>query len=168
LGRSKKGDIVQKLGLAIRSKNITEIAAICDDQILYYEVLEGNINADRFSYFIDNLANARDQKHLPPNSILVMDNVGFHRNAAVKEITKIKGFERNYLPAYIPFLNPIEAMFNKWKHYAKRDECNTTQELEFNILNDHLNVTLLHCQNYFCHCGTNAISILAGQRLFKN
>ena len=54
------------------------IAALCDDQLLYFQVLDSPGNAERFSHITVELARQRDIGILPGDSILIMDNVPFH------------------------------------------------------------------------------------------
>ena len=107
---------------------------------------------------------------MPQNSILVMDNVAFHKTAAVREMYENRGFPYKYLPAYSCFLNPIESLFSQWKHYVILGKCTNKQELLDRIENFKESGTLTpeHCSNYFRHVGQNAIDLLAGKRIFEN
>ena len=92
-GRSRRNTKAQKHGPAFKSRNITVMAAISNDRLIYYEVLDGPGNNVAFTLFIDDLARERDIQGLPPNSIIVMENVAFHRNELCREIMEIRGFE---------------------------------------------------------------------------
>ena len=118
-GRSRKNVRAQTRVPALRSKNINVMAAMHNAGMTHYEVLDGNGNAESFAHFIDDLAAARDRHQLPANSILILDNVAFHRSAIVVEILELRGFEYRYLPPYSPFFMAIECMFSEWKHYVK-------------------------------------------------
>jgi len=87
----------------------------------------------------------------PPGSILVMDNVRFHRNANNLELMTLSRFEYRYLTAYSPFLNPIKAMSRGVSAILLRKQ-----------------VTPEHYQYYIGHCGANALAILAGECVFAN
>jgi len=114
-GRSKSGNKAVLKGPAIKSTNITVMAAVCQQKLLYYKILEGPGNTINFFHFIDDLANERDTQGLPADSIIIMDNVAFHKHTDVIEMMEIRGFTHKFLPAYSPFLNPIECLFSQWK-----------------------------------------------------
>jgi transposase len=119
-GRSKSGRRAEGTVPVIKSRNITILAAMTKDRLLHYEVLEAyqNGNAVNFGYFIDDLGIVRNNNNLY-DSIIVMDNVPFHRNHAIRELLYLRGFVVKYLPAYSPFLNPIENLFSQWKRHIK-------------------------------------------------
>jgi hypothetical protein len=54
-GRSKIGVRAQTRVPAIRSRNINVMAATHSRAMTYYQILEGNSNAESFSHFIDDL-----------------------------------------------------------------------------------------------------------------
>jgi transposase len=55
-----------------------------------------------------------------PNSVVVMDNNGTHRNAEVKALICATGAIILYTPPYSPQFNPIESLFNVLKHWIRR------------------------------------------------
>ena len=129
-GRSKKGEKCQIVGPCLRCKNIPVMAGLTDSTILHYNVFENNGNALAYAHFSDDAAGARDDANLPENSIIVMDNLPFHRHARVIEIMQIRGWEWRFLPPYSPFLNPIECLFSQWKNHVKRSEPEDLEELD--------------------------------------
>ena len=136
------------------------MAAICNDRLLHYQVLDGAGNHIAFSHFIYDLGHQRDIQGLPQDSILVMDNVAFHRNQLSRETMNNRGFTYKFLTPYSPYLNPIENMFFQWKNLVKRTESNNEQELIQNIHRINEIITADHCSNYFRHCAENAVKIL--------
>ena len=50
-----------------------------------------------------------------PDAVLVMDNLGAHKTAAVRALLNDAGFEYRYLPRYSPDLSPIEPAWSKVK-----------------------------------------------------
>jgi len=75
----------------IRSRNVTVMAGMTDSEVLHYEILEGNGNNLSFQHFLDDMAHHRDIKHLANNSVIVMDNVAYHRHAHVIEMMIVSG-----------------------------------------------------------------------------
>eukprot|EP01041_Mallomonas_annulata_P016366 gene16366-34195_t len=79
-------------------------------------VLEFNDSNVVFGHFIDNLAHQRYVNGLPSDSIIVMDNVGFHQHDNVAELMEL-----------------TEYFFSKWKEYIKREKPNTFDEINIAI-----------------------------------
>lgn len=52
---------------------------------------------------------------LRQGDIVVLDNLGAHKSAAVEAAIRSAGATAEYLPAYSPDLNPIEKMWSKIK-----------------------------------------------------
>ena len=52
---------------------------------------------------------------LRPGDIVVMDNLGAHKNEATLALIAAAGAQTRFLPAYSPDLNPIEMMWSKVK-----------------------------------------------------
>ena len=52
---------------------------------------------------------------LRPGNIVVMDNLGAHKNERTISLIEEAGAEVRFLPAYSPDLNPIEMMWSKVK-----------------------------------------------------
>jgi len=123
-GRSKKGEKAQYVGPAINSRNVSVVAGMTNTGLLHYEVLTGPGNSERFMHFIDDMAGARDLLRLPNDSVIIMDNVPFHRNRQVVELMELRGWNYKFLPPYSPFLNPIECLFSQWKNYVKNPRRN--------------------------------------------
>ena len=73
-----------------------------------------------------------------------MDNFKFHKTAAVKHLLLQRGFHLEYLP----FLNPIENMFSKWKEFTKRQCCNNETELIAAVMNGKNSVTASDCTDF--------------------
>lgn len=98
---------------ANRGQNISLMAAITIEGILYYEVQDGAFNGDLFIPFITN--------HLVPyfnnnpDSILIMDNCRFHHRADVLGVLNEYKILYKFLPPYSPQLNPIEEFFSELK-----------------------------------------------------
>lgn len=55
-----------------------------------------------------------------PNSVLILDNVGFHKNEIFRKVCDFVGIKLLYLPPYSPHLNVIELFFNALKMNLKK------------------------------------------------
>ena len=52
---------------------------------------------------------------LKPGDVVIMDNLGSHKGAAVRKAIRSAGAHLLFLPPYSPDLNPIEQLFAKLK-----------------------------------------------------
>jgi transposase len=61
---------------------------------------------------------------LSPGEIVMMDNLGSHKRAGVRNAIEAAGAAVSFLPAYSPDLDPIEQVFaklkNTWRKMARR------------------------------------------------
>jgi transposase len=78
-------------------------------------VTAGAVNGDLFrAYVRQQLAPA-----LRPGDVVVMDNLGSHKVAGVREAIEAAGGRLLYLPPYSPDLNPIENAFSKLRRLLR-------------------------------------------------
>jgi transposase len=57
---------------------------------------------------------------LRPGQVVVIDNLGAHKNGRVRWLIQSRGCELLYLPLYSPDLDPIEEAFSKVKALLRR------------------------------------------------
>jgi len=94
---------------------------------------------------------------LRPEDIVVMDNLGPHKNAeTLALITAVKASVL-FLPPYSPDLNPIEMMWGKVKALLRKAEARTHLDLLQAITNALRAVTPQDAANWFAHCGYSLI-----------
>ena len=132
--------------------------------ILYYSILDGNGNRERFLHYIDDLAHARDVAQLPNDSILIMDNCTIHHGAQVQELLELRGFQWRFLPPYSPYFNPIENMFAMWKHYVKVSKCESEVELFAAIHAAAGKISAENCSNMITNTSSNVLKCINGER----
>ena len=116
-GRSIKGNRANKMIRQIRSKNYSICSAINCESLYLYQIQNKAYNTDDFEEFLLKL-----MVHFKTDNIegafLVMDNVNFHKADKIKKLVKDHNHHLLFLPPYLPFLNPIENLFNQWKHFS--------------------------------------------------
>lgn len=96
-------------------KTLTFVAALRCDRIDAPFVLDGPINGVAFQqYVVDVLVPT-----LAPGDIVVLDNLGSHKGAGVRNAIHAAGARLVFLPPYSPDLNPIEQVFAKLKHMMR-------------------------------------------------
>jgi len=82
-------------------------------------VFDGPINGQCFRAYVEqHLVTV-----LKPGDIVVMDNLGSHKSAAMRQMIKAAGARLCYLPPYSPDLNPIEQAFARLCREATRGPC---------------------------------------------
>jgi len=82
-------------------------------------------------------------------SIIIMDNVPFHKARQIREIIESRSHLLLLLPPYSPFLNPIENMFAKWKQSIRQSRPLCEEDL-IKLINNVDNVTSPgDCASYY-------------------
>jgi len=97
-------------------KTITMIGALALDGFRGFMTIDAATNADVFLAFVE--------QQLAPNlrrgDLVVMDNLGAHKNPAVLAAIRACGAEALFLPPYSPEYNPIEKAWAKLKDILRR------------------------------------------------
>jgi len=105
-------------------KTMTFIAALRHDRITAPWVIDGPINGELFTLYVENeLAPT-----LAKGDIVILDNLGSHKGKRAREIIRARGAHLLFLPPYSPDLNPIEQVFAKLKHLMRAAEPRTIEE----------------------------------------
>jgi transposase len=94
---------------------------------------------------------------LRPGDIVVMDNLGPHKNAQTVELIEQAGATVRFLPAYSPDLNPIEMMWSKVKTLLRSAEARTADQLQHAIARALQAVTPQDAAHWFAACGYSII-----------
>jgi len=92
-------------------RTLTFLAALRHDRIDAPCVLDGPINGQSFTAWVEQFL----VPTLKPGDIVIMDNLGSHKGAAVRTAIRSVGAKLFFLPPYSPDLNPIEQVFAKLK-----------------------------------------------------
>jgi transposase len=102
-----------------RGKRYQILPAYCQDGILLSRIFQGPTDGPMFEDFIEQLLHYCG-RFPEPKSILVMDNISFHRSEWIKQMCEAAGVKVIYLPPYSPRLNPIEEFFAELKAFIKK------------------------------------------------
>jgi transposase len=92
-------------------RTLTFIAALRYDRIDAPCVLDGPVNGQLFTAWVEQFL----VPTLKPRDIVILDNLGSHKSAAVRKAIRSAGAKLLFLPPYSPDLNPIEQVFAKLK-----------------------------------------------------
>lgn len=106
-------------------KTTTFIAALRHDGLIAPWTLDSAMNGEAFLHYIT--------KELAPtlkkDDVVIMDNLGSHKVAGVREAIEAVGAKVLYLPPYSPDLNPIEQVFAKFKALLRKAAARTVEAL---------------------------------------
>ncbi len=108
-------------------------------------VLDGPINGVWFQAYVEQVL----VPTLSKGDVVVMDNLGSHKAAGVREAIEAVGATLLYLPPYSPDFNPIEKAFSKLKALLRK-----AAERSVDALWNRIGVLLkefspAECANYF-------------------
>jgi len=90
---------------------------------------------------------------LKPGDIVIMDNLGSHKSAALRQIIRAAGARLWYLPPYSPDLNPIEQAFSKIKHWMRAAQQRTVEDTWRQVGSLVGTISPAECANYFLNAG---------------
>ena len=149
MGRSERG---QRLVGAVpygRWRTSTFIAGLRHDGMVAPAVFNGAINGETFLAYVEQVLVLT----LRPGDLVIMDNLGSHKVAGVREAIEAAGASAMFLPAYSPDLNPIEMAFAKLKAMLRAKALRSVEAL-WNALGDIVPCfTPNECASYFRHAG---------------
>ncbi len=111
--------------------------------------LEGGTNAPVFEAYVEEVL----APSLVEGQVMVLDNLGAHQPARVRELIEARGCELVRLPSYSPDLNPIEEAFSKIKNIVRKAGERTREGLNRAIAEALGAVTLQDVAGWFAHCG---------------
>ncbi len=110
-GWCRRGDKLVAKAPFGKWKTLTFVAALRYDRIEAPCVLDGPINGQLFTAYVEQFL----VPTLSPGDIVIMDNLGSHKGQAVRKAIRKAGAKLLFLPPYSPDLNPIEQVFAKLK-----------------------------------------------------
>jgi transposase len=131
----------------------TMISSVRLDGTTACMTIEGATNTEVFHAYMRELL----IPSLRPGDIVVMDNLGAHKNERTLDLIKQAGAEARFLPAYSPDLNPIEMMWSKVKALLRKDEARNHPDLLKAIASALATVTPQDALGWFSHCGYSFI-----------
>jgi transposase len=115
--------------------------------------IEGATNTEVFHAYVREVL----VPSLRPGDIVVMDNLGAHKNELTLALIEQAGAEVRFLPAYSPDLNPIEMMWSKVKALLRKAQARTHSDLLAAIASALSAVTPNDALGWFTSCGYSFI-----------
>jgi len=93
---------------------------------------------------------------LRPGDIVVLDNLGAHKDPETQALIEAVPAELRFLPPYSPDFSPIEKMWSKVKTFLRRAKARTQEELYKAIGSALETVTPQDAEGWFQSCGYTA------------
>jgi len=135
-------------------RTLTFLGALRCDRLAAPCVFDGPINGRCFRAYVEQLL----LPVLQPGDIVVMDNLGSHKSAAIGQLIRAAGARLWYLPPYSPDLNPIEQAFAKIKHWMRLAQMRTIDDTWRHIGRLVENIQPAECANYFANTGYASVN----------
>lgn len=148
-GRSPRGERLVASVPHGHWKTSTFLAALRDDAITAPCVIDGAVNGETFLAWVEQFL----APTLEPGDVVVMDNLGSHKVAGVREAIAGRGASLLYLPPYSPDLNPIEQVFAKFKASLRKAAARTVEALDAAIVAALGTIEPDECSRYFVNAG---------------
>jgi transposase len=127
----------------------TFLAALRHDAITAPCVIDGPINGETFQAWVVQFLVST----LAPSDIVIMDNLGSHKGAAVRAAIEDTGATLLFLPPYSPDLNPIEQVFAKLKALLRKAAARSLDALWTAVGHLLQHFSSDECANYFANDG---------------
>ncbi len=118
-GYSLRGQRCRQIGDWLAKKKTNVIGALLGKRLIAVGLFECAINGDIFYEWVKQVL----FKVLPKSSVVVMDNISFHKRPDIKKSMTDAGHQLEYLPVYSPELNPIEHKWAQAKQKRRAIDC---------------------------------------------
>ena len=148
-GRARRGQRLRMGAPHGHWKTTTFVGALRIDGMTAPMALDGPINSLAFQACVDQVL----APELKPGDVVVMDNLGSHKGAGVREAIEAAGARLLHLPPYSPDFNPIENAFAKLKALLRKAAERTVEGLWTKIGELPPAFTPKECANYFAAAG---------------
>ena len=112
-------------------------------------VIDGPVNGEIFLAYVRHVL----VPTLRRGDIVIMDNLGSHKGAAIRTAIEAAGAELLFLPPYSPDFNPIENAFSKLKALLRKAAARTRDHLRDAVAKAIDRFTPEECANYFAAAG---------------
>ena len=153
MGRShawvKRGEVVVDPRPMNWGNNLTMIGAIRADRWLTLSTDWHAANAERFVGWVER----RLAPKLRAGDIVIMDNLGAHKDARVRQLIEQRGATLEFLPPYSYDLNPIESAWALIKKRIRSIAPRTGAALRATAQRAWRVIRPEHCSKWYAHAG---------------
>lgn len=102
-------------------KRTSAMAAVCTSGMSKFSLSDNPVNGITFENFLSSL-------DFPRDTVLLMDNIAFHKTKKVQDLARSRGWQVLFTPSYSPWFNPIENVFSVVKNaFCKVNAHNMSQ-----------------------------------------
>ncbi len=154
-GWGPKGERVRGFTPHGHWRTLTFLGALRCDRLTAPCLFDGPINGECFRAYVQQVL----LPQLRPGDIVIMDNLGSHKSAALRNLIKAAGARLWYLPPYSPDLNPIEQTFAKIKHWMRSAQKRSIDDICSHIAGLITTIQPNECSNYFKNAGYASIKM---------
>jgi transposase len=147
--RAPRGERAAGAAPRNRGPNVTLLAALTPAGIGASAVVEGATDGAVFAAYVEQFL----APSLRPGQVVVLDNLGAHKDERARAAVEGAGCRLLFLPAYSPDFSPIEPAFAKIKAALRRREARTFDRLVVAIRDAIDAVTATDARGFFAHCG---------------
>jgi transposase len=152
-GRSPRGERLVCHAPHGHWRTTTMISSVRLDGTSACMTIEGATNTEVFHAYVREVL----VPSLRRDDIVVMDNLGAHKNERTIALIEAAGAEVRFLTAYSPDLNPIEMMWSKVKALLRKAQARNHPDLLLAIASALKSVTPQDALGWFAACGYNFI-----------
>ena len=150
-GRAPRGERVREATPAGHWRTVTLLGAMTSQGMLASMTVESPTDGDVFLAYLEQVLCPQ----LRPGQVVVvvMDNLGAHKVAGVRQRIEATGAELRYLPPYSPDFNPIEQAWSKIKQRLRSAKARTLEALPDAVVPALASITPENASAWFRHCG---------------
>lgn len=148
-GRAQRGQRVSDAVPKNYGDNITLLGSLSCTGLDAVMTINGPVDTAVFRAYVNQVL----VPTLRPGDIVVMDNLGAHKVAGIREAIETAGATLLYLPPYSPDWSPIEPCWSKLKTFLRKAKARTREALEETIRGAMDTITAADARGWFSHCG---------------
>jgi len=151
--RSRRGERAVDYAPNGHWSTTTLVAGMTMERALAPMVLDGPMDTAAFVAYVEHVL----IRELPPNALVVMDNLSAHKSPRIQFLLESAGAELSYLPPYSPDFNPIELMWSKVKTLLRGEKARSQDDLCDAIARALAAVSARDTRAFFYHCFVSII-----------
>lgn len=157
----EQGKQLNKIVPIRNSTNLTVMACICSQGLLYYSA--GYYTGKRISLrtFMENMMDQFDDQHIY-RACVIVENARFDNCAEIRAALERRGHELILMPLSCFKFNPIENLFSQWQNAIKLSKPKFDSDLIAAINRFYELFTIEQLDNYFDRAVNNINRFLAG------
>ena len=148
-GRAPRGARVVDTVPQNYGPNVTMIGALSLQGLDAVMTIDGATDGDVFQAYVEQVLSPT----LVTGDVVIMDNLGAHKVAGIREAIERQGAQVVYLPPYSPDLSPIEPCWSKVKTALRKAKARTREALEHALGQVLSTITAVDARHWFAHCG---------------